>query len=115
VYYYISFCNPNLPPGSQFIGAALVEADDEPAALAKSHGLGIHPGSGSEAVFVPLDNIDPKWQRYIDGFIPAEVLKAEPHRPIVGNVADVTMTTRSRSRSSYAGRGRLAGFGRKRE
>lgn len=52
--WWLSFADPSLPAGTQFLGACLVEADSLPAAVTRSHLLGINPG-GEVAIVGPLD------------------------------------------------------------
>jgi hypothetical protein len=53
--YWLSFRDPDLPEGSQFLGAAIVEAQTFRLALARSWTLGYNPG-GEIAVHI----VDPK-------------------------------------------------------
>ncbi len=41
---WLSFCDANLPEGSQFLGALVMRADDFMSAVALSHALGLNPG-----------------------------------------------------------------------
>lgn len=43
-WYWMSFCDPKRPEGTQFLGVAIVEAADEASAVLVSHQLGINPG-----------------------------------------------------------------------
>lgn len=43
-YYWLSFCDPDRPKGTQFLGICIVEAADLPTAITKSHVLECNPG-----------------------------------------------------------------------
>lgn len=43
-YYWLSFCDPDKPEGTQFLGASIIEAADFVTAITKSHLLGCNPG-----------------------------------------------------------------------
>ncbi|MFA4900880.1 MAG: hypothetical protein WC563_15285 [Brevundimonas sp.] len=51
--HWLSFADGNLPTGSQFLGAVVVEAPSFLAAVAESHRLGINPGGEVQGVEVP--------------------------------------------------------------
>jgi hypothetical protein len=50
---YMSFADPNKPEGTQFLGAAIVEADDLAEATKKTWRLGINPGGEVLSFEVP--------------------------------------------------------------
>lgn len=52
-YYYMSFTDAELPEGSRFLGACIVEAADLPTAITKTHVLGINPGGDILVVDIP--------------------------------------------------------------
>ncbi len=55
--YWLSFCDPEKPQGSQFLGVCIVSAEDPALALLYTHQMGINPGG--EVVAVPSpDNVD---------------------------------------------------------
>jgi hypothetical protein len=60
--WWLSFADPDLPEGEQFLGAAIVKAADEAAAMTISHFLGINPG-GEVAIMGPLP-VDERWRHY---------------------------------------------------
>ena len=43
-FWWLSFCNAQLPPGDQFLGACLVPASDIVQAIEEARRLGINPG-----------------------------------------------------------------------
>lgn len=54
--WWLSFCDPTLPTGSQFLGVAIVEAKDFIAAVSTAHLLGINPkGSEVKGTQIPED------------------------------------------------------------
>jgi hypothetical protein len=61
--WWLSFCDPDLPEGSQFLGAAIVQAPTLAAAITRSHVAGCNPG-GEVQVAGPLavDSIGPEWR-----------------------------------------------------
>jgi hypothetical protein len=52
-FWWLSFCDPDLPEGTQFLGACMVQANSIPAAITTAHLLGINPG-GEVAVAGPI-------------------------------------------------------------
>lgn len=52
-WWYISFADPDLPTGTQFLGACYVQAMSLPDAITVSHERGCNPG-GQAAVLGPL-------------------------------------------------------------
>lgn len=62
--WWLSFCDTNLPKGSQFLGACIVRGVDIIGAANAAHKLGCNPGG--EIQGQPIDDkavalIDPKW------------------------------------------------------
>jgi hypothetical protein len=52
-WFWLSFCDPKLPKGSQFLGACIVEGDDTPQAVENARKRGLNPGG--EVVSVSAD------------------------------------------------------------
>lgn len=44
MFWFLSFADGRRPKGTQFLGGAIVEAQDFMAAIKKTHALGINPG-----------------------------------------------------------------------
>ena len=44
MFWWLSFADPDLPKGSQLLGAAIVEASDFAGAVAQAHSRGCNPG-----------------------------------------------------------------------
>lgn len=63
--FWLSFADPNLPAGSQFLGVVIVPLDDFELAVAWTHFLGLNPGG--EVMGYP---IPPGYEHQID---PADV------------------------------------------
>lgn len=42
--FWLSFCDPELPTGEQFLGCAIIDADNFVCAVRRAHELGINPG-----------------------------------------------------------------------
>lgn len=64
--WFLSFCDHDLPEGSQFLGACIVMGDGMPEALANARSLGCNPGgevlgTDVEAEIVPFINAE--WRR----------------------------------------------------
>lgn len=57
--YWLSFADPTLPKGSQFLGAVIVEATSLIAAVQEAHRRGINPG-GEVAGHPILIEVQPK-------------------------------------------------------
>lgn len=82
-FFYLSFCDPEKPEGQQFVGATIVEAENERAALARSWMLKINPGGEGmfiELNFVSADDIPPEARHYLDRLVPREAVLAEGGR-----------------------------------
>jgi len=52
-WFYLSFCDADLPKGQQFLGGAYVQGVNAGAAVGRSHKLGINPG-GEVKILGPL-------------------------------------------------------------
>lgn len=84
-FYYLSFCDPGLPKGTQFLGATVVEAVDEYATPAAAHALGRNPGGEIAIVQLPFSSREEspeQGRKYFDRFIPREEVLAEEHAAI---------------------------------
>jgi hypothetical protein len=56
--WWLSFADPGLPEGSQFLGVAIVQAPEFPAAVTRTHALGINPGGGIQGAGpIPAEHI----------------------------------------------------------
>lgn len=77
--FWMSFCDPTLPTGEQFLGATIVEAEDSKAALRKSWRLGINPGG--EVMFVELlgtaEMLPIQVQKYLHNLVSRDEAKAD--------------------------------------
>lgn len=51
--YWLSFCDPKLPKGSQFLGVAIVSASTMPDAIIKSWADATNPGGEVQGVKLP--------------------------------------------------------------
>lgn len=56
----MSFCDTNLPVGSQFLGAIVLNAEDIIEGAVRAHELKINPGGQVLGVMVPEDRIIPE-------------------------------------------------------
>lgn len=54
-WWYFSFADPNLPEGTQFLGACLVKAAGEMNAITATHMFCINPGGEAQFVELPGD------------------------------------------------------------
>ena len=61
-WFYMSFCDPDLPKGTQFIGACIVEAPDFIMAIQTAHFRGINPGG--EVMSWELQKAPPEEYQY---------------------------------------------------
>lgn len=58
--FWLSFADPKLPKGKQFLGAVVIRADDMIEAIKRSHFLGINPGGEVEGhPVIYLAGVDP--------------------------------------------------------
>lgn len=55
--WWLSFADPDLPEGEQFLGVAIVEQRWFISAVEKAHELGINPGGQIQGVPVDLDTV----------------------------------------------------------
>jgi len=53
--YWLSFADPELPKGSQFLGVVIVRSNDFITAVAYTHAKGINPGGEVRGVEFPDD------------------------------------------------------------
>ena len=61
--WWMSFCDPAAPAGSQFLGVAIVQAPDLESAVTRSHVLGVNPGGEIQiAGPIPEGWIGPEWR-----------------------------------------------------
>ena len=85
-FYYLSFCDITLPDGQQFLGATVVEADDEKGAVERTVELGINPG-GEIAMkeldgLETIDQLPPEGRKYFNTFVARDDVMAEPHQTL---------------------------------
>ena len=59
--WWMSFADPGLPEGSQFLGVVILEAEDIRDAVTRSHRLGVNPGGEIQILPVP-GWIPPGWR-----------------------------------------------------
>lgn len=62
-YYWLSFCDADLPDGEQFLGGCLIDAEDVADALKKAHRRGCNPGGE-----VACMQISPEYERNLAKF-----------------------------------------------
>jgi hypothetical protein len=55
--WWLSFCDPAKPPGEQFLGVCLVEADNYPSAIRRAWREGCNPGGEINGFDLPLDKL----------------------------------------------------------
>lgn len=61
--WWLSFCDPDAPEGSQFLGVAVVQAPTLPAAITRSHVLGVNPGGEVASMGpIPVGYIAGEWR-----------------------------------------------------
>ena len=51
--WWLSFADPNLPKGTQFLGVVIIECIDIADGVAKAHSLGINPGGEVKGIEIP--------------------------------------------------------------
>lgn len=56
--FWMSFADPDLPEGSQFLGVVIIRAENIAAAITLSHANGLNPGGEIEILEMP-DNVAP--------------------------------------------------------
>ena len=61
--WWLSFCDPDAPEGSQFLGVVITQAPDLECAVTRSHVLGVNPGGEIQiAGPLPEGSIGPEWR-----------------------------------------------------
>jgi len=82
---WLSFADPHLPPGTQFLGVAIVEADGVIDAALEAHRLRINPGG--EVLCAELPGCTPpvRWQNVLLGREEAEAAMAWVDNQVKGN------------------------------
>jgi hypothetical protein len=81
-FYYLSFCDPKLPKGTQFLGATVIEADSIEMVAPMAHLLGRNPGGEIAIVTLPFSSRDESpesGRKYFDRFVPRDEVLAEEH------------------------------------
>jgi hypothetical protein len=63
--YWLSFADSELPKGSQFLGCAIVEANDIANAIARSHVVGCNPGGQVLCAEITEDR-HAEYRRYVN-------------------------------------------------
>lgn len=54
--WWLSFADPDLPPGTQFLGVVILNAPDFMSAVLLSHALKLNPGGEVQGVELPIPN-----------------------------------------------------------
>lgn len=82
--YWLSFCDPDLPEGTQFLGATIVEAPSEMAAVMRSWELGVNPGGEVASIEIPVtaDELPAEAAKYLGKFVSRDVVLAEGASPM---------------------------------
>lgn len=62
-WWWLSFADPDLPKGKQFLGVCVVDADDVADALKTAHAAGCNPGGEVQAFDVTEAAEDPAFKR----------------------------------------------------
>lgn len=84
-FFYLSFCDPTLPAGTQFLGATVIEADCEDDIPTVAWNMGRNPGG--EIAFVLLEgvtgraDVPDQGKKYFDRFVPRDEVMAEQTAP----------------------------------
>ena len=61
--WWLSFADPDRPEGTQFLGAAIIQAPTFPAAITRSHRIGVNPGGEVMAAGpIPPDAYGPEFR-----------------------------------------------------
>jgi hypothetical protein len=61
--WWLSFCDPSLPEGTQFLGVVITQAPDFAAAVTRTHMAGVNPGGEVQGAGpLPARFIDPEWR-----------------------------------------------------
>ena len=79
-WWWLSFCDPDLPTGKQFLGAAIVPGGDMISAASAAHVLGCNPGGEVLGLEIPreaLPHLADKWRKRLLSREECEVMDAE--------------------------------------
>jgi hypothetical protein len=60
--WWLSFCDTDRPPGTQFLGVAIVAAPTLAAAIVRAHKLGVNPGGQVGSVELPAGAVAEQWR-----------------------------------------------------
>lgn len=71
--WYLSFADPQLPRGHQFLGVSVIEACSAVSAYEKSVLLKLNPGGEVKMASIPFEN-ETEFEPYKDQFIRAELV-----------------------------------------
>ena len=77
--WWLSFVDAELPPGEQFLGVCIVEAETDLDAVRTTHSLGINPGG--EVIAVQIAPTDPSAMNRLLGKDKAARLSAQVNKP----------------------------------
>jgi hypothetical protein len=63
-WFWLSFADPNKPPGSQFLGVAIVQGGGMGEAIQNAWTMGINPGGEVQAIPIPEEHVpDEQYRR----------------------------------------------------
>jgi hypothetical protein len=68
-WWWLSFCDPDLPEGSQFLGGIFTKARGFVSAIQKTHDLGINPGGevkGAGPIPDEVANASPEGRKHVE-------------------------------------------------
>lgn len=76
--WWLSFADPDLPTGTQFLGALVIEAPGYMAALTMASMAGLNPGGEVQGMGpIPVSAIAPKWRGRLLSRADVDALDAE--------------------------------------
>ena len=74
-WWYLSFCDPGKPKGTQFLGACTVQAHGMADAITRAHRLGCNPG-GEVAGWGPLPKLPDVWKGHTERLLSKAEIQA---------------------------------------
>ena len=74
-WWWLSFADPNLPTGTQFLGVAIVQGQDIASAMVAATFLGINPGGEISGIAIPTEHVPgPEFRERLLSRVEAETL-----------------------------------------
>lgn len=74
-YFWLSFCDPDKPEGTQFVGACIIRGDNMIEAVQNAHRLGINPGGEVQGFEIPAVVSKSEWEGHVNKLMSREYME----------------------------------------